>query len=74
MYVIPQHAAHLISATVSVFARSTGTTKTATSKSVQSGDAAQYFVVQVPVATPGVYRLTMTSGADRGCFLVSFSQ
>ena len=61
LYVIPQHAAHLPSATVSVVARSTGATRTATSKSVQSGDAAKYFVLQVPVVGPGTYRLTVSS-------------
>jgi hypothetical protein len=73
MYVIPQHAAHLTSATITVTARSNGATKSVTTKSVQSGDAAQYFVAQVPVATPGAYRLTMASGSDRGCFLVTFT-
>jgi hypothetical protein len=72
MYVIPLHAAHLRSATVTVDPQGKGATKKVTTRAVQQADASQYFSLQVPIAAPGRYRLSVASGPDRGCFLVSF--
>jgi hypothetical protein len=74
LYVIPQHAAKLTTLTITMDPTDSGATKTLTSTSVQQADAWSYFAVQLPVPAPGGYQLTMVSGADRGCFLVTFSK
>jgi hypothetical protein len=74
LYVIPQHAAHLSTLTITIDPTGAGATTTLTSKSVQQADAWSYFAVQLPVPAPGSYQLTMVSGADRGCFLITFSK
>jgi hypothetical protein len=74
LYVIPQHAATLTSLTITLDPTGSGPTTTVTSKSVEQADAWSYFAVQLPVPAPGGYQLTMVSGSDRGCFLVTFSK
>jgi hypothetical protein len=74
LYVIPQHAAELTTLTITIDPTGAGPTKTLTSKSVEQADAWSYFAVQLPVPAPGGYQLTMVSGPDRGCFLITFSK
>jgi hypothetical protein len=74
LYVIPQHAATLTSLTITVDPTGAGATTTLTSKSVEQADAWSYFAVQLPVPAAGGYQLSMVSGPDRGCFLVTFSR
>jgi hypothetical protein len=74
LYAIPRHAAMLTTLTITVDPTGAGPTKTLTSTSVQQADAWTYFAVQLPVPAPGGYQITMVSGADRGCFLVTFSR
>ena len=45
-----------------------------TSTDVEQADAWSYYAVQAPVSAPGTYRVTAVSGADRGCFTVTFSR
>jgi hypothetical protein len=52
----------------------TGPTHTVTSTSVERADVWRYFAVNVPIASAGAYRLTMVSGANRGCFDVTFTK
>jgi hypothetical protein len=73
LYVIPQHAAKLSTLTITIDPTGAGASKTLTSKSVEQADAWSYFAVQLPVPAPGAYQLTMTSGTDRGCFLITFT-
>lgn len=74
LYLIPQHAGNLHSATVTVDPLGSGVTKKVTTRSVQDGDASRYFSVQIPVTEPGTYRLTVVSGQDHGCFVVTFAK
>jgi hypothetical protein len=74
LYVIPRQAAKLTSVTITVDPTGNGPTTTLTSKSVEQADAWSYFAVQLPVPAPGNYQLTMVSGPDRGCFLLTFSK
>jgi hypothetical protein len=74
LYVIPQHAAKLTTLTITIDPTGAGPTKTLTSKSVEQADAWSYIAVQLPVPAAGGYQLTMVSGPDRGCFLVTFSK
>lgn len=74
LYVIPAHATKLTSLTITVDPTGTGPTTTLTSKSVEQADTWSYFAVQLPVPAAGGYQLTMVSGPDRGCFLVTFSK
>lgn len=73
LYVIPQRTKHLHKLTVSVDPVS-GPTRTVTSTSVERADVWRYFAVDIPIARAGAYRLTMVSGANRGCFDVTFSK
>jgi hypothetical protein len=74
LYVIPQHAAKLTTLTITIDPTGAGPTTTLVSKSIEQADEWSYFAVQLPVPAPGGYQLTMVSGADRGCFLVTFSR
>ena len=74
LYVIPQDAKSMRSVTVTVDPTGTGPTRQVTSKSVEQADAWTYFAVNIPVYAPGSYRLTMVSGANKGCFDVSFAK
>lgn len=74
LYVIPQHAAKLSTLTITVDPTGAGPTTTLSSKSVEQADQWSYFAVQLPVPAAGGYQLTMASGTDRGCFLVTFSR
>ena len=71
-YVVPAHAKRLRRVSASVVPLSGGSTRRVSSTSVQQGDAASYFALQLPVEKPGRYRLTFVSGPDSGCFVVSF--
>jgi hypothetical protein len=73
LYLIPEHAGALRSATVRVTRVGSGTAQTVTSQSVQQADEWRYFALQVPVRSPGTYRLAMAAGADHGCFEVRFT-
>jgi hypothetical protein len=74
-YVIPQHTAHLTAAAVRIDPPgSAAPASTIHSKQIEEADAYRYFAVVLPIRTAGVYRLTVTSGADQGCFIVSFSR
>lgn len=72
LYLIPEHAGRLSAATVRVANVASGTAQTVTSTSVQQAEDWRYFALQIPVRSPGRYRLTMTAGEDRGCFELTF--
>jgi hypothetical protein len=74
MYIIPQHTKHLTSATVRVDPPGSGQPSTIVVKDVEQADIYRYFPLTLPVRSPGSYRLSVTSGADRGCFIVTFSK
>ena len=57
-YVVPAHAKRLRTVTATVASLSGGSTRRVSSSSVQQGDAASYFALQLPVEKPGRYRLT----------------
>lgn len=72
LYLIPQHAAHLSTATVVVDPEGSGPSRTVVSEAVERADADRYFSVRFFVPKPGTYRLLMRSGRDHGCFIVTF--
>lgn len=74
LYVIPQHAKHLSSVTVTMTpVNHDGKAHSLTSKQVETANNWQYFPVHVSVPKAGTWQLKMTSGSDRGCFNVTFS-
>lgn len=74
LYVIPQHSKGLKKATALVKPRGGGKTFTVTSKSVEQADVYSYFAFNIPIPASGKYELTMSSGKDTGCFVVSFAR
>jgi hypothetical protein len=74
LYLIPQHAKHLKRATLTLDPRGSGKSKTITTRSVEDTDTSRYFAVQLPVAAPGTYQLSVVSGQDHGCYVVTFSK
>jgi hypothetical protein len=73
VYVIPQHSSHLRKLTVRITQlRPAGKVRTVSSTSVQEADIWRYYAVNLPLGTAGTYRLSMTSGPDTGCFVVTF--
>jgi hypothetical protein len=74
VYVIPKDTSSMKSATVTVDPLGRGATRKVTSKSVQDAADWRYFAVQLPVAAPGSYRLTVVAGPNRGCFDVTFGK
>lgn len=73
-YVIPQHTEKLTTATVRIDPPGSGAASTVRSKQIEKADAYRYFAFVLPIRAEGNYVLTVTSGADRGCFRVSFAK
>lgn len=74
LYVIPQHAKAMKKLTVKVRSLSGGQSKTVHSTQVEKAAEWRYYALVLPVKEPGSYRLTMSSGADKGCFDVRFAE
>lgn len=72
MYAIPEHAGHLKKVTAVINPRGAGQSTRVTSKTVEPADAYRYFAMQLPVRKPGTYRISLRSGHDSGCFIVTF--
>lgn len=74
MYIIPEHTKHLTSATVRVAPTGSGKPSIVRTNQVEDAEPYQYFALVLPIAHAGTYRLTVTSGTDTGCFIVSFTK
>jgi hypothetical protein len=74
LYVIPQNARGMRKLTVTVDPPGSGPNQTVTSNQVEEADQWRYFALVLPVRDPGAYQLSMTSGANHGCFDVTFSK
>jgi hypothetical protein len=74
LYVIPQNARGMRKLTVTVDPPGSGPNQTVTSNQVEDADQWRYFALVLPVRDPGTYQLSMTSGANHGCFDVTFSK
>lgn len=73
LYLIPKVAGSVSTATVEVRRLPSGTAQTVISRTLQQAGEWRYFALQIPIPSPGTYRLTMAAGADRGCFEVRFT-
>lgn len=73
LYLIPQDAASMSGVRVHL-APVSGKTEghTTTSHSVNTANGWQYYSVDLKVPSPGTWRITASSGSNRGCFDVSF--
>lgn len=75
LYAIPQHAAKMPGVTIILKQlNATGAERKFVSHSVQTADVWSYYAVQLPIPTPGVWRLSVSSGQDHGCFEVAFKK
>lgn len=72
LYVIPMHRSMPGVRITMTPIKAKGKTRTIKSTDVEQADIWSYYGVQLPVPSAGTWRLTVTSGADRGCFNVSF--
>ncbi len=74
LYVIPRHTKPMSGVTVTMkpMGRS-GKSVSVSSDVAQTANAWSYYSVSIPVPSPGAWRLTAVSGADRGCFDVTFT-
>jgi hypothetical protein len=71
---IPEHSKSMRAAVVTVDPLSGGSSRTVRSRVINTAGDVKYYSVDIPIAAPGNYRLTMRSGPDFGCFLVSFTK
>lgn len=74
LYVIPKHAKAMKKLTVTVKPLGGGKAETVSSTQVEKADQWRYYAVELPVVSPGEYRLSMVSGADKGCFNITFAK
>ncbi len=72
--VIPEHSRSMREAVVTVDPLNGGGTRTVRSRAINTAGDVKYYSVDIPIAAPGNYRLTMRSGDDSGCFLTSFTK
>lgn len=72
LYVIPKHRSMPGVRITMTPTTGKGKARTIKSKSVEQADVWKYYGIQLPVPSSGTWRLTVTSGADRGCFNVNF--
>jgi hypothetical protein len=73
-YVIPRDA-NAKNVKVSLTAPGhTTPTRTVTSANVQQAEEWNYFMLTVPIPSPGGWQVTAVAGKDRGCFDVKFDR
>lgn len=75
MYVIPQTVGSLKGVSVTVApVRAKGATRTYTSSAAETAGDWRYYRVNMTIPSPGSWRISATSGSDKGCFQISFGR
>ena len=75
LYVIPLNAKKMSQLEVTMIPLSgTGKSRVVRTSSVGTANTWSFYSLRLPVSAHGTWRLMMSTGADRGCFEVAFTQ